>query len=347
MSTPASNAGSRSSFRVSFASALAAAVLTCATPAAADVTLTPEVGYRLGRTAYELSFGVFDPTYNATIEGRSRLDWSLSGWISGLSAGWHQPSPALPWAVTLTVIWNLGRPDGRMTDEDWVGSSDLGIPLTKFSSTESGLALRAYTLEAAIWLYLGGTERPWVTPTAVRPALGFGYRHDNFNYRGYGASGWQDDGTGQQHFTIPDNLLAITYDTDRYQPFVALYLPLLGAETPVQLGLMVRALLLHETDEDTHILRGKLATGSAWGGGGHGALILQAPVAGREPVWRLYLGTRIEGGYQQTANGNWSQYFYADDPSTAENETGTSVQDVDYYVETTLGAGVVTLQLRM
>jgi hypothetical protein len=310
---------------------------------AQEVTVTPGIGYQGGSSSYQFDFSVQDPDTGDVYEGRSRLAWPMDYALVDVQLALRQPSLALPWELRLEAATNLGNPRGTMVDDDWVGMASQGIPLQQFSHTDSSTELRAIVIDAGVWLYVTGGPAPWKRQFPWGLAVGVGYRHQHLSYDGYGATGWQDlDGTGHQYASLPSDVLAISYRFDRAQPYLGMRLPWnLGR---VDLQLEARAAVVRSLDIDDHVLRNKRARGTAWGGEASGAFTTLVRVTDRGQSPAIRLGGRAEIALMRTAEGTWSQAYYADDPSFDGNQLGTSLPDVRYYVTSTRVTGLLTVE---
>jgi hypothetical protein len=199
-------------------------------------------------------------------------------------------------------------------------------------------------VELAVWLYLSGGWKPWAASFAAGPRLGLGYRHERYEFEGYGAEGWQILEGERVDARLPGSTHAITYRADRSLPFAALRLPLSSRLARLQIGTELRLSALRSADSDNHVLRNKRSASSAWGAAVAGVVTGRIPVAGSVGAPGLYVGGRLELAYERTGTGRWKQRYYGDDPYLPGDETQENIPDSDYFAETVCAAFLVTTE---
>ena len=154
-----------------------------------------------------------------------------------------------------------------------------------------------------------------------------GYRHEYYDFKAYGANGWQLDPSGnKQSIGFDDSIQAVHYRSHHLLPFVGASLRsrFLG-------NLLVDARLnlvgVVSIDSDRHILRNKQMDGLAYGLGAQ----LWA-----YPRWELgggfSLGVDLALQYLYAGWGTLEQYYFADDPGIPGDQTLEEIPDADFFV---------------
>ncbi len=290
-----------------------------------------------GTTAYDLRL-----VTPATGEGvASRLVFPLGTLGTGIRLqAAESREDRLRWILRAGLETNLLGTSGRMKDYDWytqVGYADL-----PFSYTES--QVRMGSLLASIQ-----ADRLLADWGPLDVYASFGYRYQHIHQEIVGYTGWQiaydtPSGTspaaagaavGYQVVPVSGSEQALTYRIDYHIPSAGLAARL--APLP-RLGLALSAafLLPYARDVDDHLLRNTLSVGRGIGYGYRLGAELRFRLSGPPDRRSTYLV--IDGGLTGLLiPGTQTQSWYGDDPTTPENDTGTTFTGLPHRISSTQG----------
>jgi len=283
-------------------------------------------GSAFGQSLYGLEHTV--EAEPSSVFVRSELDWPVDVLLLGLEATLGGDLPAgRRWGLSLVVQTNLTDPRGEMADSDWWSIEGV-LPLTKFSFTTSATEARGVL----------GELRGWLAPvgwgTAVNGAdllVLLGYRHEWLDLSAFGADGWQLDDDVRVAVDLAADTRAADYRLHRLLPFLGVGLQAWLLEV-LLLDVELRLLGVFGLDRDDHVLRNKLARGTAYGLGTSLSLAPRWSIA-LTAALRLALGVVFEVQYLNGFAGTLEQDYYADDPYLPGDETALDLPDVDFYLE--------------
>ena len=290
---------------------------------------SPSIRYVAGKTAYIMDIRQFDPTYGA-LRLKSQLEFPLDGVLAGGTFGLHLTRYDRPlWRFELGVWTNANQPGGTMYDHDW--ANFYTGTYEKFSYTESDVEMKSFLLD-----FRGAYE------FYSRPSWGLsltaGFRYQHISQHVIGFAGWQLDQETLEPIRFDfDSVLGITYTVDFHVPNLGFMLSAdLGRGTSVSVTGAGAALIV--SDEDNHLLRGKIATADILGWGLlTGASLDITPGAAPRG---LFFSLSGDLSYYN-ASGKQTQTWYVDEygynPDTGEDEViapaGTTLPNIPHDIK--------------
>jgi outer membrane protease len=269
---------------------LAAVALAATAPpaAAAEVgngvtfSLGVETGYLSGSTSYHITV----PAPGALLE--SELDWSLDGWLVGVSASVGRERK---WTADVSLLTNASEGAGVMEDSDWLNGtlfifSESDVSREAFSAVIFDVSGKYWFLSSPKWS-LGGVA-------------GFFYQYFDLTASNLD----QHSPLGIEAFSASVEGPVVTYAVTYSVPYMGISLELCPSSA---LTLSAGALggYAFADDEDDHLLRFKLARGEAEGP----ALRLMA--GGEYSLTSSFFLTAAVEFLSIWTSGEQSQLFYA------------------------------------
>lgn len=285
---------------------------------AASFRLSPRIGYATGDVEYSLKANARDFGVDSDVEVSSLLEWPVDGLAPGLRLEALLGESAL-WIVDGGV--GAAAIGGCMRDHDWIDDSGFK---QKFSYTESDTERFWLHAESHLLFHIGKEAAQGAFLEGW--SLGPGVRYEYYNGTARGVR------TDTHGWRITDQQLAdagITQDTilaafrSHYflGAFNARYSKHVNEWNIEAHGQVLAGLSL---GHDDHVFRKKDAHGKAMVAG------LSLEVA---PYYRVSESVDFGLSYRTrllfTLFGDLRQEFYGDDPSTAEDETGMTI-DSDF-----------------
>ncbi|UCH84477.1 MAG: omptin family outer membrane protease, partial [Candidatus Latescibacterota bacterium] len=213
---------------------------------------TATVSSLFGETAYELNAKSEDPANPGTlVDIRSRLEFPLDVTLLGVAAGWEPgQASARRWSVAAGVHTNVSDPSDKMTDEDWVGSKQLGY-------TESNADLELIFVTADVGYRFRKGDRSDLS-------LLFHFDYQRIEQHLVGFEGWRGSLFSDQRFPVSGTAPVIDYEVSYVSPQVgAAGTYLVGAHA--RLGAQASIGAVYASDTDDHLLRGRISEGEGWG----------------------------------------------------------------------------------
>jgi len=280
-----------------------------------EFALAIGTGYLAGDTRYEINF------VESGISGKSELVFPFDNWLVGgnISAGYY------PLYLNFQGWGNIAeKTTGGMTDKDWENGALV-------SSTKSDYRAQIAILDFNLLYNFWQGEKPWgdVLGSLKKQRLGLlvGYRYENF----------KDDIIG-----VKDLFTNISsYPGQRVLDYEVQYrIPYLGLDWQYFDDLVDRVFdgwgvnvqvcgspYVTAKDKDYHLLRNKLAEGSAVGSAF--LLGLNTFIKTRSH-WIGRLGFNYTGIW---TNGKQNQRWYGDDPGSVGDDTGISIEGIGLKIE--------------
>jgi len=307
---------------------VAAAALAAAASLRAETSLEPIFGRGYGSTLYRLEMTF--PLTNAGDSlpentkglGQSELEYPLDALVAGARyRQTFQAGDGRSIGLRLAGWTNVSEPDGRMQDSDWFGArASTGV------TTSSVLFKFSYTRSRAELRWLGGEAGVDIGDYSLlgRPVrYGLLVRAERMDYRLYGADGWNraPGETTSENVSFSDSNLVLRYGLTRVQPRLTAEMRF-ARSTRTEFKIALSAAPAMAWDHDDHVIRKKESDTFAFG---------YEIGAGAEWDIRItdhFLITLVGDAAYFRAKGEMNQRFYGDDPGTAQNETGTTIDNV-------------------
>jgi outer membrane protease len=216
------------------------------------------LGYLTGNTLYHIS------SYDATGGVESELEFPLKTPLFSVAGGYigRDRKGREEFRVTFQWITNIGDGSGQMKDSDWFTDS---VDISLVGATHQGLDIYStsdITLRANI-LDLRGSYNAWRSKeVSIGPFGGilyqrFEYDASNANQVGYGP--YAPVYTG---FILGP---VLTYDVTYVIPYAGIHAALLALRNFTAVAELGFSPIVSASDEDDHLLRGKVAKGSTTG----------------------------------------------------------------------------------
>jgi len=265
-----------------------------------------------GSTAYHLKALTEDPASPGTLtEIRSELKFPLDVTLVGLTVGWES-SPESPWQWDLEagISVNMTDPSSRMTDQDWIGATQVG-----YTESDAELSLMLLTAEVR-YRFL---ERRRVSLSLLAC-----FTHQRISQDIIGFEGWFIHRSTGNRQNVSGTEPAINYE-------VIYATPQLGARSTIQLGrftvltLQSSAGLVFASDTDDHLLRGRFSKANGLGFGLHSIAELSLM-----PGFALSRGISVNFVGQLwyfRASGDQTQRWYRDE---GDIPAGTIVDNIPH-----------------
>ncbi len=308
-----------------------------------QVSISPSVGYSLGKTEYVLNVA----TYRADNDGdvitdqfgepivfrvKSQLEYPLDVVSAGARVRLVPVRDPGLWSIEAGVLTNLNDPSSAMKDTDW-DAADGFYDLTEWSYTESSAEMKSLMLD------IEATKRI-LTRGQVQISVLAGFRYYKLEQDLYGVDGWQRvfdpvTLTYSEQFFFDD--LA---DTRVLYYEIKYTMPQIGLSLATDLSPRVAAKLktvftpLWYEDVDDHILRNKLSTSDGTGSGFIGSVNLHYDISsGRQSAPFIDFFAELT---TLTASGDQTQEWYGDDPaSVGADDTGLRIEGLPHEVNST------------
>ncbi len=266
-----------------------------------------------GSTSYEMSAKAESPTEpGALVDIRSTLEFPLRTTLLGVVADWGPDGTAGRWSLSAGVHKNLEDPSGRMTDEDWVGT-------TQIAYTESDAELDVLLATADVRYMLPARGR-----TSTSLLLHLDYQRIAYHVVGY--EGWRgslfSDDQVPVSGTAPVVDYAVTYAGGQLGAGLEY-----AVGTRSTVGASATVGVVHASDRDDHLLRGRIAEGEGWGVGVNARATLDLLPGSARLDW-LSLGLVGEFRYFH-AVGSVDQRWYRDE----DLPSGTVIADLPYQMD--------------
>lgn len=296
---------------------LLAALLMSASVASSDggdIELSLSTSRWFGSTRYEMSALAEDPTdTDELVDIRSELEFPLDVTLIGAELAWSPRAGALSrWSLTCAARTNLVDPAGVMTDEDWVGDTQLAY-------TESGAAAEVIAVSTDLGYALRESGR-----LAWSALLHIDYQRVEQRLEGY--EGWRGTLFSDERYEVSGTAPVIDYEVTylsaglggrvRWSPTEHV---LLSGRTSVGVA--------RASDRDDHLLRGRISEGSGWGIGA-GSRVEMELLPGSLPLDSLSLALAGELRYFLT-EGTADQRWYRDEDMPA----GTVISGLPHRIE--------------
>ena len=313
--------------------ALAVLLVPAAARAEVSVVVRPEIGLQTGYETFELGFAIPQTSSPYEITGSSELTYPLHTTIGGVA--FSLDAESVVWLGS--VHTNLHDPWGKMVDSDFLTASlPSSSQSIEFSRTESRATLRMWSAEAALGV------RVWRPRPLLRALMLAGFRFESNSYDIFGAKGSHIGEDGEPvAFELPDNLLALEYDTRYRIPFVGARLDGALSDT-IYFATEARFLGSFSSHVDDHVLRNKRGRANPFG--------LGFALAARPTVRlakSLFLGLDLELQYLHSITGTLSQRYYADDPSLDGDQSQTPIGDAGFSYEYLRGRFLLFAEARL
>jgi hypothetical protein len=234
---------------------------------------------------------------------------------------------------------NLTDPFGTLLDRDWLAFSGSEV---EFSHTDSHLTGRIVLADISARIAIAG----WRRPGNVMLDFIVGYRHQSFDFDGWGITGWQ---WGVGSVNVPVFLDASTkvihYDSQNLLPHIGL-----GLRARVSPRIVIDAdaafAVVISIEHDDHVLRFKQIDATTTGVG----VILRLA-----PQWIVYGASSGRASValgldaQLCASIAWGtvhQHYYADDPYLPGDQRLVPIPDSAATTPTVAGTLRTTLTFR-
>jgi hypothetical protein len=285
-----------------------------------ELAVGPMVTRELGYTDYRLEATVEDQMYPGVIgDIRSELEFPLDVTLAGVSLrlDFHTAS-GKTWGIGVGFITNVDYPSSPLIDQDWMafpGGFD-----GQFAYFESDVDLHMYLLTSEGYFRVIGAN--WVSVSLLGH---FTYQEIGQTAMGY--DGWTTNLVTMGRLQVRGSERAIDYE-------VTYLSPQLGGKIVVDFGhgveldMKASAGFVFCSDEDDHLLRGKLSTADAIGFGcsAETTLFLLPWFAPRRD---FAIGIVGSFRYYQ-AEGNQTQRWYRDE---GEITAGTEIENIPHEFE--------------
>jgi hypothetical protein len=293
-----------------------------------EITVKPTLSVGSGCNKYSLNVSEYDEDFGGFIGAKSELEFPINSAFGGLSAKINPSGSWLPkWSFEIGLSTNMGNPSKKMKDSDWIIAD--GYEDFLFSYTESEEGMRAVTA------YLEGRLAINRSPTMSFGILA-GLRLEDFRYDVLGFSGWQyvyDEGLDSTYKIfgeMNDSTLMGTYKVSYTMPEIGFFIES-STMNSTSFDAHVAFTRFHVSDRDYHLFRGKVSYSEGSGNG----FIAGANLRHSFPLKKTNLKPFIEIGGQlitMSFEGTQDQYWYADDPASEDDDTGTYIHDIDYKI---------------
>ncbi|UCE24793.1 MAG: omptin family outer membrane protease [Candidatus Zixiibacteriota bacterium] len=309
-----------------------------------QVSVSPSIGYSLGKTEYILNVATYRADNNGDVITdqfgepivflvKSQLEYPLDVVTGGARIRLvpvHDPGL---WSIEAGVLTSLNDPKGAMKDSDWDAASGF-YELTKWSYTESSPEMKSLMLDIE-------ATRRILTRGKVQIAVLAGFRYYKIEQDLFGVDGWQrifDPVTltySEQFFF--DELA----DTQVLFYEVKYSMPQIGLNLSTDLSPKVAARLktvftpVWYEDVDDHVLRNKLSTSDGTGTGFVGSLNIHYDISSGQAQSAPFIDFFAEV-MTLTASGDQTQEWYGDDPaSPGSDDTGLRIDGLPHEVNST------------
>jgi hypothetical protein len=263
-----------------------------------------------GDTRYVLRALAENPAEPGTlVEIRSELEFPLDTTLLGATLRWRPGAKADgSWDLGAGLRFNFVDPSEKMIDQDWVGSR-------QFAYTESDAQLDLLLANADVRYRFRDGSR--LTLAAV---LLFEYQRIEQHLIGF--EGWQGSLFSDQRFPVSGTGPVIDYRVTYVSPQLGLNARYWSGHRS-WLGGQVSVGVVHASDTDDHLRRGRIAEGQGWGVG---------------------VGSRLEAGFWPARwlslrGGGGLRYFYAEGQVTqrwyrdGDLPEGFVIPDIPYELE--------------
>jgi hypothetical protein len=277
-------------------------------------TITPSFSRLAGDTRYELNANSPDPRdTDQLVPIRSELVFPLDTTLLGLAVNWSPGQPdTRRWTLAAEFRTNVSDPSDPMTDGDWVDNIQVG-----YTESPAELDLIHGALEIAYGLR-PGPRSSWSLLARLD------YQRIEQHLVGY--QGWRRSLFSDTIFPTAGTAPVIDYRVTYLTPQLGGRF-IFGGNGHLQAGLQATAGLALASDEDDHLLRGRLSEGEGVGFAAQGRLtvdLLPGFVS-----WR-WLTVGLVGDVRfQHAEGEVTQTWYRNE----DQPEGTVIADIPYTIE--------------
>ena len=223
-----------------------------------DGTFGIGLGYLTGNTLYHIS------SYDATGGVESELEFPLQTPLFSLTGGYisRDRKGREEFRIALQWLTNIGSGSGQLKDSDWLTDS---VDISLVGSAHPGLDIYStsdITLRANI-IDLRGSYNAWRSKdVSIGPFGGILYERFDYDARNANQVGYGPYAPGYTAY-IPGPVL--TYDVTYVIPYAGVHAELLALRKFTAVAELGFSPFVSASDEDDHLLRGKIAKGSTTG----------------------------------------------------------------------------------
>jgi hypothetical protein len=280
------------------------------------------VAKMFGYTQYRIRIDGASVPNGSGATAESELRFPLEVLLGELELAAQSPAAAsIAWKVAVDIRKSIHDPIGTMRDSDWLNDPAGGFR-GKIAFTESDVRADAFIVNVN-----GNLEFLRTRDFTVRWMLG--YMYQNYSFEVIGLSGWMLNLQYERvYFDLFKGVNVLDYDATYRIPYLGVIASARLSRGLTVDGRLTGSPIVTAYDRDDHILRRKLIKGGCRGTSIACGVSAEWKICSPEggPSWALRFG----GEYLRVdTDGEQSQFFYGDDPSSLGDDTGLRMEGID------------------